>query len=161
MGQKRAERLELPTQKSPAVSAYFGVWVRVWVKPNFESLLEKTKTPQTAVLRGFCGAAIQIRTGDLILTNTLRCVQAVLSGTVWAFFVPIWVVYNGIPPTVPTQFFRVRVRVWVKSQNSKQRHGHKDIEPPSKFAPQNKEKLFFALKTQSKPESPPQPRWTA
>lgn len=53
MGQKRAERLELPTQKSPAVSAYFGVWVRVWVKPNFESPLDKTKTPQTAVLRGF------------------------------------------------------------------------------------------------------------
>ena len=62
---KRAERLELPPQKSPAVSAYFGVWV----KPNFESLLDKTKTPQTAVLRGFCGAAIQIRTGDLILTK--------------------------------------------------------------------------------------------
>ena len=121
----------------------------------------KIKPPQTTVLRGFCGAAIQIRTGDLILTNTLRCVQAVLSGTVWAFFVPIWVVYNGIPPTVSTQFFRVWVRVWVKSQNSKQRHGHKDIEPPSKFAPQNKEKLFFALKTQSKPESPPRPRWTA
>ena len=126
-----------------------------------EAFSDKTKPPQTAVLRGFCGAAIQIRTGDLILTNTLRCVQAVLSGTVWAFFVPIWVVYNGIPPTVSTQFFRVWVRVWVKSQNSKQRHGHKDIEPPSKFAPQNKEKLFFALKTQSKPESPPRPRWTA
>lgn len=119
---------------------------------------QKPRRPQSY---GVCGAAIQIRTGDLILTNTLRCVQAVLSGTVWAFFVPIWVVYNGIPPTVSTQFFRVWVRVWVKSQNSKQRHGHKDIEPPSKFAPQNKEKLFFALKTQSKPESPPRPRWTA
>ena len=45
------------------------MWVRVWVKPNFESPLDKTKTPQTAVLRGFCGAAIQIRTGDLILTK--------------------------------------------------------------------------------------------
>ena len=133
-----------------------------------EAFSDKAKPPQTAVLRGLrlgeanvFGAAIQIRTGDLILTNTLRCVQAVLSGTVWAFFVPIWVVYNGIPPTVSTQFFRVWVRVWVKSQNSKQRHGHKDIESPSKFAPQNKEKLFFALKTQSKPESPPRPRWTA
>ena len=126
-----------------------------------DAFSDKAKTPQTAVLRGFCGAAIQIRTGDLILTNTLRCVQAVLSGTVWAFFVPIWVVYNGIPPTVSTQFFRVWVRVWVKSQNSKQRHGHKDIEPPSKFAPLNKEKLFFTLKTQPKPKSPPRPCWTA
>ena len=81
-----------------------------------EAFSDKAKPPQTAVLRGFCGAAIQIRTGDLILTNTLRCVQAVLSGTVWAFFVPIWVVYNGIPPTVSTQFFRVWVGVWVRQE---------------------------------------------
>ena len=140
----------------------------VWVKLNFESLLDKIKTPQTAVLRGLrlgeanvFGAAIQIRTGDLILTNTLGCVQVVLSGTVWAFLVPACVVYNGIPPTVSTQFFRVWVMVWVKNQNSKQRHGHKDIEPPSKFAPLNKEKLFFTLKTQPKPTSPPRPCWTA
>ncbi len=33
------------------------------------TFLDKAKTPQTAVLRGFCGAAIQIRTGDLILTK--------------------------------------------------------------------------------------------
>ena len=34
-----------------------------------EDFLDEAKPPQTAVLRGFCGAAIQIRTGDLILTK--------------------------------------------------------------------------------------------
>ena len=34
-----------------------------------DAFSDKAKTPQTAVLRGFCGAAIQIRTGDLILTK--------------------------------------------------------------------------------------------
>ena len=34
-----------------------------------EAFSDKAKPPQTAVLRGFCGAAIQIRTGDLILTK--------------------------------------------------------------------------------------------
>ena len=85
-----------------------------------EVISTKKKIPRNlTVSRENPGAAIQIRTGDLILTNTLGCVQVVLSGTVWAFLVPACVVYNGIPPTVSTQFFRVWVRVWVKSQNSK------------------------------------------
>ena len=69
MGQKRAERLELPTQKSPAVSAYFGVWVTVWVRHDFRGFFRQSKTPADRSLTGFYGAAIQIRTGDLILTK--------------------------------------------------------------------------------------------
>ncbi len=113
-----------------------------------EAFSDKAKPPQTAVLRGFCGAAIQIRTGDLILTNTLRYVQAVLSGTVWAFFVPIWVVYNGIPPTVSTQFFRVWVRVWVKRQNSKQKPRAKGLKVVLKIcvAKQRRQLSFVSVK---------------
>ena len=157
MGQKRAERLELPPQKSPAVSAYFGVWVR----HDFRGFFRQSKTPADRSLTGVlwsCYPDSNWRPHPY--QHTEMCPSGAIRHCL-GVFLPIWVVYNGIPPTVSTQFFRVWVRVWVKSQNSKQRHGHKDIEPPSKFAPQNKEKLFFALKTQSKPESPPRPRWTA
>ena len=107
---------------------------------------QKPRRPQSYGV--FLGAAIQIRTGDLILTNTLRCVQAVLSGTVWAFFVPIWVVYNGIPPTVSTQFFRVWVRVWVKRQNSKQKPRAKGLKVVLKIcvAKQRRQLSFVSVK---------------
>lgn len=107
-----------------------------------EDFLDEAKPPQTAVLRGFCGAAIQIRTGDLILTNTLRYVQVVLSGTIWAFFIPFKMVSSGISPTVSTQFFRVWGGVWVKRQNSKQNYEQKSQKSFSKFAPLNKEDNF-------------------
>ncbi len=121
----------------------------VWVSWSASKAVIKKKTPRNlTVSRENLGAAIQIRTGDLILTNTLRCVQAVLSGTVWAFFVPIWVVYNGIPPTVSTQFFRVWVRVWVKRQNSKQKPRAKGLKVVLKIcvAKQRRQLSFVSVK---------------
>lgn len=108
----------------------------------------QSKNPQTAVLRGFCGAAIQIRTGDLILTNTLRYVQTVLSGTIWAFFVPVGVVYSTILPTVSTQLFRVWVRVWVRCQNSKQKPREKGSKAVLKIcaAKQRRQLAFVSVK---------------
>ena len=53
VGQKRAERLELPTRKYPAVSAYFGVWVTVWVKRDFRGFFRQSKNPADRSLTGF------------------------------------------------------------------------------------------------------------
>lgn len=52
---------------------------------------------------------IELLNVRIFITNTLGYVQVVLSGTIWAFFAPVWVVSNAISPTVSTQIFRVWV----------------------------------------------------
>ncbi len=54
VGQKRAERLELPARKYPAVSSPTRVWVRVWVKSQNSKQKPRAKGPK-AVLK-ICAA---------------------------------------------------------------------------------------------------------
>ena len=69
------QRAGYHTWLSLILSAHFAVWVTVWVGRLTHILTHTfssgfaTKSPEILRFRGFFGAAGQIRTADLILTN--------------------------------------------------------------------------------------------
>ena len=78
-------------------------------------------TLTVAVSRFFCGAAGQIRTADLILTNCRRAFQPLLFKAFRQFFVQKGRGRSLFIPLFPSMCFPVWVTVWVKQTPLRQR----------------------------------------
>ncbi len=72
MRKRTGREAKLPIQCASNLSGRFGMWVTVWVAIflAFQKLIfYNKKTPEIRRFQVFSGAAGQIRTADLILTN--------------------------------------------------------------------------------------------
>ena len=116
-----------PLRYSLNLSAHFRVWVTVWVRQlthilthTFFSIFA-TKSIENRSFRCFFGAAGQIRTADLILTNCRRAFQPLLFKAFRQFFVQKGRGRSLFIPLFPSMCFPVWVTVWVKQTPLRQR----------------------------------------
>ena len=125
---KIAERRQKPPLRySLNLSAHFRVWVTVWVRQLTHILThtifsifatKKHRKPKFSML---FGAAGQIRTADLILTNCRRAFQPLLFKAFRQFFVQKGRGRSLFIPLFPSMCFPVWVTVWVKQTPLRQR----------------------------------------
>ena len=108
-------------------TVYFRVWVTVWVRQLTHILThtifgvfatKKHRKPKFSML---FGAAGQIRTADLILTNHCRAFQPLLYKALRRFFVQKGRGRSLFVPLFPSAHFPVWVTVWVKQTPLRQR----------------------------------------
>ena len=116
-----------PLRYSLNLSAHFRVWVTVWVRRLTHILThtifsvfatKKHRKPKFSML---FGAAGQIRTADLILTNCRRAFQPLLFKAFRQFFVQKGRGRSLFIPLFPSMCFPVWVTVWVKQTPLRQR----------------------------------------
>ena len=119
-----------PLRYSLNLSAHFRVWVTVWVR-RFAHILTHTifgvfATKKHRKLRFsmLFGAAGQIRTADLILTNHRRAFQPLLYKALRRFFVQKGRGRSLFVPLFPSAHFPVWVTVWVKQLSGRERGAH-------------------------------------
>ena len=112
------------------LSAHFPVWVTVWVRQLTHILThtisgvfatKKHRKPKFSML---FGAAGQIRTADLILTNCRRAFQPLLYKALRRFFVQKGRDRSLFVPLFPSMCFPVWVTVWVKALSGRERGAH-------------------------------------
>ena len=115
-----------PLQYSLNLSAHFRVWVTVWVRQLTHILthtffsISATKSIENRSFRCFFGAAGQIRTADLILTNCRRAFQPLLYKAFRRFFVQKGRGHSLFVPLFPSARFPVWVTVWVRVSSAHQ-----------------------------------------
>ena len=115
-----------PLRYSLNLSAHFRVWVTVWVRQLTHILThtifsvfatKKHRKPKFSML---FGAAGQIRTADLILTNCRRAFQPLLYKAFRRFFVQKGRGHSLFVPLFPSARFPVWVTVWVRVSSAHQ-----------------------------------------